>query len=235
MAKLYIFGDSYSTPDFCVSPQDSWWGQLAQDMSLPVINYSWPGNNLESIAHIIVSQNCIFEPNDAIVIGVPPIDRFTVFDTKADIKHATVYDAGLTHRQSQAVLCHDSLCQLVVHEQHPTVVDRWNRSWAEAQAMTILIALAALLKNTVDRFLILNLSEPFQPQSEWHVIKSLQNQIYADSRFMLDKNTYYSCNYQQHRPVDFDSHGWFGHHGAAGNTHWYQHCIHPALKNLGWI
>ena len=36
---LHVFGDSYSTPDYCVEKAHSWWGRLAQDMDTPVTNW----------------------------------------------------------------------------------------------------------------------------------------------------------------------------------------------------
>ena len=74
MSRLFIYGDSYSTPGFCVDPKDSWWGLIAQDLQVGSIeNYSWPGNNVDSISHLIVAS-AGFSSKDYVVTGVPPIE-----------------------------------------------------------------------------------------------------------------------------------------------------------------
>jgi hypothetical protein len=235
MSKLYIFGDSYSTPGFCVEPKDSWWGLLANKLNIEgVENFSWPGNNIDSIAHIIVANSNLFNLEDYIVIGVPPIERLTIFENDATSKLYTKFDNKLHEVKKPQVPCHGGLTQLTRHQLGRQEIDLWNRSWQEAQILRQLITLTAYLEKITKRILILNLSEPFQPITGWSTLNSLQKQAYNDPRILIDQNTYYSVNYNVNQPADFETHAWFGHQGAAGNRHWFDTAILPKLKELQW-
>jgi hypothetical protein len=236
MSKLYIFGDSYSTPGFCVEPKDSWWGLLANKLNIEgVENFSWPGNNIDSIAHIIVANANLFNQDDYIVIGVPPIERLTVFENDATSKLYTKFDNKLHEVAKPQVPCHGGLKQLTRHQLGRQEIDQWNRSWQEAQILRQLITLIAYLEKITNRILILNLSEPFQPITGWVTLNSVQKQAYSDPRILIDHDTYYSVNYNVNQPADFETHAWFGHQGAAGNHHWFVTSLLPKLKEIKWI
>lgn len=236
MSRLIIHGDSYSTPGFCVDPADSWWGLLAHVLKVDSVeNYSWPGNNIDSIAHILVANSNLLRQDDYVVIGVPPIERLTVFEDGARSKQVIGYNHQLQERIRQEVPAHSGLRQLTRHQLGRQDVDLWNRSWQEAQILRQLITLVAYLETRVQNILILNLSEPFQPLTGWTTLNSLQRQAYNDPRMLLDQLTYYSVNYQINMPADFDTHGWFGHQGSAGNRHWFETAIRPKIVQLGWI
>lgn len=236
MANLWIFGDSYSTPGFCVEPRESWWGLLAQKLDITDINnFSWPGNNIDSILHIIVANHELFNKNDYLVIGIPPIERLTVFEDGSRLKNYIKFNQDLRETERKEVPRHNGLRQLTRHQLGRQEVDLWNRSWHEAQILRQILTFLSFIEKICDRVLILNLSEPFQPMTEWTVLNNLQKQVYNDPRVMLDKDTYYSVNYNVNKPVDFDTHKWFGHQGPVGNHHWFKFFIEPKLKNLGWI
>jgi hypothetical protein len=233
-----VFGDSYSTPGFCVEPRDSWWGLLADDLSRNIEgtdNYSWPGNNIDSIQHIIVANRDMFRSDDYIVIGVPPIERLTVFEHDARPFCVTKFDALLSEVEQLMVPRHNGLRQLTRHQAGRELVQLWNRSWQEAQILRQLITLSAWLDTVVKDYLIVNLSEPFQPPTQWDTLSGLQQQVLAHPCISIFQDTYYSYNYNVIKPVDFDTHGWFGHHGTEGNRRWYDDVIHPTIQRLGWI
>lgn len=238
MSKLYVFGDSYSTPGFCVDPRDSWWGLLAKDLANNIEgidNYSWPGNNIDSIQHIIVANRDMFQKDDYIVIGIPPIERLTVFEHDSQPKQVIKFDPVVNEVARSHVTRHDGLKQITRHQLEKQLVDLWNRSWQEAQILRQLITLGAWLDTVVDRYLVLNLSEPFQPRTQWPTLNSLQQQVSEHSNMLVFQDTYYSFNKDIVKPTDFDTHGWFGHHAAEGNYRWYEGAIQPQLKKLGWI
>ena len=236
MSKLYIFGDSYSTPGFCVESRDSWWGLLAAKLDITNIeNFSWPGNNIDSIAHIIVANANLFNQDDYIVIGVPPIERLTVFENDAGPMQYIEFDNAFNETIRKEVPCHSGLKQLTRHQMGRQEIDQWNRSWQEAQILRQLITLIAYLEKISNRVLIVNLSEPFQPITGWSTLNSLQRQAYNDPRLLLDRDTYYSVNYNINQPEDFETHKWFGHQGAAGNHHWFTTSLLPKLKQIKWI
>jgi hypothetical protein len=237
VGKLYIFGDSYSTPDFCVEIEHSWWGLMARDLSSQiegVDNFSWPGNNIDSIQHIIVANKDMFRRDDTLMIGVPPLERLTVFEHDAREKQVMRFDAFLQEVSRSLVPRHSGLKQITRYQASRDLVELWNRSWQEAQILRQLVTLAAWLDTVVDRWIIVNLSEPFQPLTQWSTLSSLQQQTMTDDRMILFQDTYYSCNHEINKPVDFDTHGWHGHHGAEGNQKWYREILAPRLKRLAW-
>lgn len=236
MSKLYVFGDSYSTPGFCVDVKDSWWGLMSQCLGVDSIeNFSWPGNNIDSIGHIIVANSNLFKQNDYLVVGVPPIERLTVFENDADPKKYIELDKSFKELVRKEVPRHDGLRQLTRHQLARQEIDMWNRSWQEAQVLRQLLTLIAYIEKTISRILILNLSEPFQPITGWSTLNGLQQQAYCDPRMLIDQKTYYSVNYKINQPVDFETHGWFGHQGAPGNRHWFDTAILPKMKELRWV
>jgi len=229
MGSLYIFGDSYSTPNFLVEPQLSWWGLLAKQLDMPVCNYSWPGNNIDSIQHIIVSSKHTFNKDDVVVVGIPPVERFTVFKDGAPAKEVVNFDNNLVQTHTSEVTVHHGLEQLTMHTASKETVDTYNRSWQEAQILKDMIFLSTWLNTVVDKHIIVNLGVPFQPVTEWPTLKSLQEQALENKKILVFSDTYYSVNKDVHKPVDYDTHGWFGHHGAEGNKLWYNSVLRKLL------
>ena len=230
MSKLYIFGDSYSTPDFCVDPQDSWWALCAGLLPVTEIhNHSWPGNNIESIAHTILNTD--INRDDFIIVAVPPLERLTYFAGDAGkVQHYTVYNHSIQQQYTQPELCHTGLLQIATHQSGQDNVDRWNRSWSEATALRELLLLDALL----DKVMFCGMADPFMENSEWPTIKTLIKKT-KQPQFQLYKNTYYSVNLHINEPVDYDTHGWFGHHGPVGNRHYFDTTAKPTMQELGWL
>lgn len=235
MSRLFVYGDSYSTPGFCVDPQDSWWGLLAKDLAVSTVeNYSWPGNNIDSIAHAIVAGPG-FAPTDCVVIGVPPIERFTVFDPDGVPPTWYRFFGNLQPMDQQALTEHSGLRQVTTHQLGQGYVMAWNRSWQEAQVLRQLFLLKQYILGWTPRLLIVNLAEPLQPETEWPTLACIQRRFLGDPHSVLFDNTYFSANKNLHKPVDFDTHGWHGHQGAVGNAHWYHSVIQPRISQLGWI
>jgi hypothetical protein len=80
--KLWVFGDSYSTPYVCVDPKESFWGLLASYLSIGTIkNCSRPVNSFDAVCQLVVGlQTEIMWNTDLVLIGIPPLERITVFD-----------------------------------------------------------------------------------------------------------------------------------------------------------
>lgn len=235
MARLYVYGDSYSTPGFCVDPRDSWWGQMALALDIDSVeNYSWPGNNIDSIAHLIVA-GAGFAQDDCVVIGVPPIERFTVFgEEDQEIRYHRFFK-NLIKMDQPIVKEHSGLKQVTTHQLGREYVTLWNRGWAEAQVLRELFLLKQYILQWTSKVLIVNLAEPFQPATQWPTLNSIQRRFLADPHSILFEDTYYSVNKDVNRPIDFDTHGWHGHHDATGNHHWYETIILPRMHMLGWL
>lgn len=239
MSKLYVFGDSYSTPEFCVAPADSWWGLLAHDLKTKITeveNLSWPGNNIDSIGHVMINISDQFNRDDYIVTAIPPLQRLTMFNpNESNIHQSVTYNSMLVKQRQTDILCHTGLAQYAVHDMDRKFVNLWNPSWIEAQVLRQIITMDAFLKQHVNNVLWLNSSVPFQPLTQWPVLSILQSMAQSANNCLLFDNTYFTVNDQKVKPVDFDTHGWFGHHGAEGNLVWYNSSIKPLIKQLGWI
>jgi hypothetical protein len=208
---------------------------MAQKLQVDTVeNYSWPGNNVDSISHLVVA-GAGFSPEDYVVIGIPPIERFTVYDTEGQAPSKHRFFGNLEPMDQQVLKEHDGLRQVTTHQLGQSYVMAWNRSWQEAQVLRELFLLKQYVQGWTSKLLIVNLAEPFQPTTEWPVLNSMQRRFLADPHSMIFDNTYYSVNQHVNRPVDFDTHSWHGHYGADGNQHWYKTCLQPRMVELGWI
>lgn len=235
MTRLFVFGDSYSTPGFCVEPRDSFWGLAARDLqATEVLNYSWCGNNLDSITHVIVNMINKFQADDRLLIGVPPLERVTYYSSEDKEYYCEHFFDNMSISRKELVPCHGNLTQVSVHQFGRDTVEHWNRGWAEAQALRTLITLATTLKHCSVEHIIVNLAEPFMGYTDWPVLQGLQYQ--ADEwDIHVFRNTYYSVNKDINKPVDFDTHGWHGHHDAVGNGTWYYGLIKSWMQVAGWL
>lgn len=235
MARLIVYGDSYSTPGFCVDVKDSWWGLVASALQVDSVeNYSWPGNNVDSISHLIVSSPG-FARDDFVIVGVPPIERFTVFDTNGQEPCCHRFFGNLQEMDQQPITQHSGLRQVTAHQLGKEYVMSWNRSWAEAQVLRELFLLKQYIGGWTQKYLIVNLAEPFQPRTEWPTLACIQHRFLAEPHSILFENTYYSANKDINRPVDFETHGWHGHHDSHGNKHWFKTALEPRIKQLEWL
>jgi len=80
--KLWVFGASNSLTNFCVDAKDSYWGLAAQDLKVnEIINLSKGGVGFDSIAHVLIAQQENYDfKKDVFFIGIPPLERMTVFN-----------------------------------------------------------------------------------------------------------------------------------------------------------
>jgi hypothetical protein len=235
MSRLIVYGDSYSTPGFFVEPKDSWWGLMAAALQVDSVeNYSWPGNNIDSISHLIVSGSG-FAIDDYVIIGIPPIERFTVYDPEGAEAKCHRFFGNLKVMDQKIVYEHTGLRQVTTHQLGQGYVMSWNRSWQEAQVLRELFLLTKYIQEWTQNYLIVNLAEPFQPETNWPTLGSIQRRFLADPHSILFTDSYFSVNKNINRPVDFDTHGWHGHHGPEGNQRWYDLVLHPRMKLLEWL
>ena len=229
--QLHVLGDSYTTPDFCVNSNESFWGLAATHLGVnTVIIYSWPGNSVDSILHILASQQSNFDwAQDYFLIGVPPLERLTVFDNHKDSRYSkTVIDSGTWSKTTQDLTCHTGLMTIAGWEAQQMVV-YYDRSWVETQVLTKLFYLSSWLDSKQASYLILNLSKPFDQNCKWGPSEFVLPWAESHPRMILFKDTYYSINEHVHKPVDFAKHGWWGHHGPAGNKHFFEKSIKNKL------
>jgi hypothetical protein len=230
-SKLWVFGDSYATPGYCVEPKDSFWGLTASLLSAnEILNYSWPGNSLDSIVHVLISEQNQYDwENDFFIIGVPPLARLTVV-SKDDKKITTAHKINSTSWQHDTfgVLCHHGMENISGYmDKHFAIYE--DSTWTQTQAMRSIFLLNAWLDSKNANYLIVNLSVDFG-QDYSSVGNFLMSNCLAHPRNLLFCDGYYSVNLTINAPVDFEQYGWQGHHGAAGNKHFFEKSILPILE-----
>jgi hypothetical protein len=229
--KLWVFGDSYSTPDLCVSPKDSFWGLAATHLGTSeIINCSWPGNSFDSVKHMIISmQSQIDFANDFLIIGVPPLERLTVFDNFKNTRYnATCIKTDSWRAHKQQINCHTGL-QVIRGDEAQKMVIYEDRAWTETQMLSTIFLLTSWLDSLNANYLIVNLSKPVDANNIWGPSEFVLPYCLAHNKCILFDNTYYSVNLDQHKPADFSQHGWMGHHGAEGNRNFFEKSIKDKL------
>lgn len=238
MSKLHVFGDSYSTPDYCVSVPDSWWGLLAQDLEVSnVINWCWSGNNVENIAQTLFCYQNEIQRNEFIVIALPPMGRITTYnpdlaDSRPLKPTKRLYNNNLECIDEWSILTQQGLVEQSVHHMSKDFVLTWDPGYAEAVALR---NIGLLLKYfETNPMMVVNASVPFQPLTEWSTLRMAQDQVFDDPRVELFE-TYYTVNKDKHRPVDFDEWEWMGHQGAPGNLEFYNRVVQPMARRLKWL
>jgi len=227
-----VFGDSYSTPGVCVDPIDSFWMKTANVLNVDkVYNYSWPRNSFDSIIHNVTSESQQVDWNhDFILIGVPPLIRLTIV-SKDDTKsyHRRVFDINAIEVKQELILCHHGLENISFYND-PTAIRFEDQTWTEIQACRNIFLLNQWLDFKKANYLIINLSKDFMSDTP-ATGEFLQRTCYAHPRNILLGDTYYSLNLGLHKPLDFDQYGWNGHHGPAGNKHFFDNSILPRLHS----
>jgi len=227
--RLCVWGDSFVTPDYCVSPAESFWGLSAQALGVETItNYAWVGCSFSSVCHMLVSQphNC---NEDFLLIGIPPLERLTVFDNFKDTRYnANSIDTVTWSKKQEQINCHTGLQNIPVHKAENMVIYT-DRAWTETQVLTQLFLLTTWLDSMNANYLIVNLAKPLDKNNVWGPSEFVLPWALNHNKMILFKDTYYSVNENLHKPVDFDKYKWAGHHGLAGNRHFFETSIKDKL------
>lgn len=231
-----MFGDSFSTPGFCVDPTDSFWAAVGKTLGANEIhNYSRVGNSMDSVMHLLVSESPLYDwEKDFFLIGIPPLARLTVVsDDDKKAYHKKVYDIQLKQICEPQVLCHHGLESRSFYND-PLAVRFEDPTWTEIQACRQIFLINQWLDGKNANYLVINLSKDFQndaPSSG----KFLLEQCFSHPRNILKEKTYWGINYGINKPADFDEHGWNGHHGRDGNQYFFEKSLIPTMKKCGFI
>ena len=238
--KLNVFGDSYSTPEFCVAAKESFWGLTAHALGVDCVdNFSHPGFSLDHIMHIILNEEFDF-CRDYFVIGIPPLIRYVAYsDTYKSTWTKCSYTNSLDVVQNTVVESLSNTQKFTFEHQfknNKQDATRFNSEWNDVYNLEKIFLLHQYLMLKNAKFIIVNLSNPIHYQDMWPAGKSIMNKIYCLDECVVFDNTYYSVNYIDGiKPADFDKYSWQGHHGAEGNKNWYNKVIELKIKKLGWI
>ena len=232
-SKLWVFGDSYTTPGVCVSAQDSFWGLTALTLNIPVImNYSRPGNSFDSVCQLLISEQDHYDwDKDLFLIAIPPLERITIFDNFNHTPYVRYEIETTTWNQiDNQVQSHHGLVgnksfgddkQLIIHA---------NRSWLETQILRTVFLLTTWLDSKDANYIIINCSESLDINNVWGPSNFVLPYAINHTKCILFKDTYYDINYNVNKPADFDQYGWHGHHGAVGNKHFFKHSLLPIMQ-----
>jgi hypothetical protein len=230
--KLWVFGDSYSTPGISVEPQDSFWGLTARHAGIGTIkNCSRPVNSVDSVCHLLISMQEQFHwTNDLILVGIPPLERITVFD---DHKNTPYYghtiDTNSWTDEQFNINYHNGLIGLQNYGIDKQLIIHSDRSWLETQALKTIFLLTAWLDSKNANYMILNLSKDFDIDNKWGPSDFVLPYCINHPRCILFKDTYHGINIGVNRPVD-NPNSWNGHHGPAGNKHYFENSLLPTLQ-----
>jgi hypothetical protein len=232
--NVYVFGDSYSTPKFCVDIEDSFWHLVADEVNATTIhNYSNSGNSLESIIHLITSDQESFDWNGLFLIGIPPLERLAFWDEDKSSNYplcvkTTISDGNI---HTDVIQSRETLINVNTWKLGKEYVTMESRDWTEAQALRDLYLLESWLTHEKHaNFVFVNLSKKFILNDLMLTSKVYINKIInMPNAIIFSDNTYHNINLNIHKPADYDEAGWNGHHGPDGNRNFYNNGLKPAL------
>jgi len=229
--KLWMFGDSYTTPGYHVDPADSFWGLTATELNIgTIINCSRPVNSFIGVQQLLVGMSeQINWIDDLVFVGIPPLERITIFDNHRDTEYLGHSINTLTwevdkfdipeHRGLVALQNYGSDRQLILHS---------DRSWLETDVLRQIFLLTQWLDKLNANYLILNLSKDLDKDNIWGPSRFVLPYCKEHKNCVLFKNTYHGINIGINKPADSDTPE--GHHGPAGNKYFFEQSLLPKLK-----
>jgi hypothetical protein len=229
--NLWVYGGSNSLTGWCVDPIDSYWGKTATLLGVEnIYNFSWVGNSFESVTHTLISQQSNYNwQDDFFLIGVPPLERWTVFDNHKDtVTNSHKIETNNWNVEQFELQSHHGLVNIQFYDDKSTVMYE-DRSWTEVMALKTIFLLNSWLDSKNANYLILNQSKDFDVDNIWRPSEFLLPACKQHDKNILFSDTYYSVNLNVHKPADFKKFGWFGHHGPAGNAHFFETSIKDKL------
>ena len=234
MNKLYVIGDSYTTPYYCVDPQESFWGLAGKELGVEqIVNVSQPGYSFESICQLLIGMQNQYKydwQKDFFIIGLPPLERITIFDNHKDTEaKSTIFNQDWIET-STTIEAHRGLESKHFYGEDQFLITYSDRSWTETNILRKIYLLTKWLDSVDANYLITNNSKPLDKENVWGPSEFVLKHAIDHDRCLLFKNTYYSVNYNVHKPIDYDQYGWYGHHGAKGNQLFYETSIKDRLS-----
>lgn len=236
--KLWVFGDSYTTPDMCVSPTESFWGLTATYAKIPtIVNCSRPANSLDTVYHLLITQSDQIDwANDLVIIGIPPLERITVFDNNRNTQYlGNQIDTANWQLTPKDISSHRGLVCLGNFGNDRLKVLHNDRSWVETEALRDIFLLTKWLDSINANYIIVNLGKDLDENNIWAPSDFLLPYCKSHPRCILFKDGYHGVNHGVHRPADFDTWGESGHHGPAGNQYFFERSLLPKMKNCGLL
>ena len=217
---LYVIGDSYTTPNYCVDVEDSYWykfGKLIQ--ADEIVNHSHPGKcNSNMIRNAM--RFCLENTDKKIfvLIGLTTLYRIDYQDYKFENEH-NVQNGNLAE-----LYIHNYDIKNDINADR-LFIDRWTYEHTFANLLTSAISISGLFESKKINYLIHNCSAPLQRDSHLPFLSAFCNEVDIIPKIPnLYDNTYYSINRDKKiKPVDYDKYGYYGHHGAEGNEIYFRY------------
>lgn len=229
--KLWVFGDSYTTPNVCVSPEKSFWGLTAVKLEIPaIVNCSREVNSWTTVQHLlVVLQPEIDWKNDLVFVGIPPLERITVFDNYANTEYlGHIIKSDTWHIESFDVPGHRGLRSLQYYGSDQELIIHSDRSWLETETLRQIFLISQWLDRISANYMILNLSKDFDENNVWGPSSFVLPYCKNLKQSILFKNTYHGVNIGVNKPADSDTPE--GHHGPDGNRYFFEQSLLPKLK-----
>lgn len=187
--------------------------------------------SFDSVSHMLVGEQQQYNfQQDFFVIGIPPLERITVFDNHKDtalVSH--VFDMPSWESRTENVPSHHGLVNLQYRELDRIMVLIQDRSWVETQVLRQIFLLTTWLDSQHANYVIINLSKSFDKNNRWGPSQHILDHCVQHSRCELFDQSLYDVNLDINRPADFAQYGWFGHHGPEGNRLFFERAIVPKL------
>ena len=232
--NLWVFGDSYTTPGVCVDPRDSFWGLTASIIGIKhVVNCSRPVNSFTSVQQLVIGmRENIDWQHDLVFVGIPPLERITIFDDHKDTQYfAATIDTQTWHSETFEILCHRGLISVQNYGTDRQLILHADRSWLETEVLRQLFLLTQWLDGLAANYMIINLSKDLDRNNRWGPSEPVLDYCINHPRMILFEKTYHGINIGVNKPADSDTPE--GHHGSAGNRYFFDKSLLPKLRNCG--
>lgn len=231
--RLWMIGDSYSHTNNHVTPDKSFYGLAAMYLGCHTIkNLSRLGNSWDSVQQLLIgNHNKIDWIKDFVFIGVPPLERITIYDGGQGSKytsHSISTHSWQYHDEEES--CHSSLVSHHGYGKDKLLVIHNNRSWTETQTLRDIFLITKWLDSMSAHYLVLNLSKSFSTAHLWTPSTVVIDYAKNHYRCLLFADTYRDINIGYHLPHDTPDPN--GHHGAPGNFRFWDLSIKPMIERI---
>ena len=234
--KLWVFGDSYTTPYVYVDPRESFWGLLATHLDINSINNcSRPVNSFDTVCQLLVGlQNEIQWSTDLVLIGIPPLERISVFDNHKNTEYlGHTIDTHTWQYQKFDIAVHRGIVSLQNYGTDKELIIHHDRSWLETQTLRTVFFLTQWLDSINANYMILNLSKDFDINNVWGPSNFVLPYCINHPRCIMFKDTYHGINIGVNKPADSDTPE--GHHGPAGNQYYFEKSLLPTMQECNLV
>lgn len=211
---VYVDGDSYTTPNFCVDSKDSYWQLFGNYLNArSITNYAYAGKS--NTGMIRNAMRFVLDNPDSevfVLLGFSHLERLDYFDInfskghQPDIKNPNPSERGVRS------------CPLYSSAQ-PDEIIKYDREFEESIFLSQLLSAYGFFKNKNIKFIFHFCSVPLLQDNLRPLINTFLIEIkqYKEIVNLFD-NTYMTLNQKLGiKPSDFNQYSWMGHHGEQGN------------------